>query len=649
LRVRMRLSEAPELADLPWEYLYDQTMSRFLALSQETPLVRYLDLAESVQPLKIQLPLRVLVMISSPTDYPELDSEREWTLLQQALGDLVASGQVVVERLEDATLATLRATLRRQDFHVLHFIGHGYFDRQIDCGVLMLEDNTKRGRSATGDELGVLLHDHRSLRIAILNACEGARGSIHDPFSGVAQRLVQQGIPAVVAMQFEISDQAAITFGKEFYAPLADGYPVDAALAETRKAIFFAEGTGLEWGTPVLYMRSPDGIVFERQASGPVVEHAQAIVKRAPQPAIERPKRVVEATPVPTVERPKRVVGTAPKPAASVRPAGSKLAAPSPANIELSGEAWGWKSKRVLRGHTQWVNCVAFSPDQTALASGCYGIASIPEVWMWGLPKGEKLYELTGPDTYDTINSLAFSPDGALLAAAAIGQTYLWKVENVMDEIPSIHGSLVAFSPDGKLLATASLCELRFWLCKDWKAIRMLEVEHEIATVAFSPDGALLAVGLDDGKVQILQVSDWKWLLDFEGHKGCVRSVAFSPDGALLASGSEDGDVRLWRLDCGKWPRPLKGHKNWVRSVAFSPDGRTLASCSDDRTIRIWSVSEMKLREVLDDHTDEVLSVAFSPDGKLLASGSADKSVRLWSLTKTRAKSGTKGKSEGDE
>jgi hypothetical protein len=234
LRVRLRLSEAPELADLPWEYLHDQAVNRFLALYQETPLVRYLDLAEFVQPLKIELPLRVLVMISSPTDCPQLNSEREWELLQQALRDLVASGLVVVDRLEDATLATLRAMLRRQDFHVLHFIGHGYFDRQIDCGVLMLEDSTKRGRSVTGDELGVLLHDHRSLRFAILNACEGARGSIHDPFSGVAQRLVQQGIPAVVAMQFEISDQAAITFGKEFYAPLADGSPVDAALAETR-------------------------------------------------------------------------------------------------------------------------------------------------------------------------------------------------------------------------------------------------------------------------------------------------------------------------------------------------------------------------------------------------------------------------------
>lgn len=625
LRVRLRLNDAPELADVPWEYLHDQMMDQFLALSLDTPLVRYLDLAGSVQPLKIELPLRVLVMISSPTDYPQLDSEREWELLQQALRDLVASGLVVVDRLEDATLATLRAMLRRQDFHVLHFIGHGYFDRQIDCGVLMLEDSTKRGRSVTGDELGVLLHDHRSLRFAILNACEGARGSIHDPFSGVAQRLVQQGIPAVVAMQFEISDQAAITFGKEFYAALADGYPVDAALAETRKAIFFAEGTGLEWGTPVLYMRSPDGVVFEPQAPAPAAERRKGFVEVAPQPTVERPKKVVEA---------------APKPAASVQPAGSKPAPASSKNVELSGEAWHWKSKRVLRGHTKWVSCVAFHPDQSVLASGCEVIISNPEVWMWGLPNGEKLCELTGPG--DTINSLVFSPDGALLAAATdADETYLWKIGKGMDEIPSIKGSRVAFSPDGKLLATGSSDGLlRFWRCKDRKAIRTLELEGQpIWTVAFSPDSALLAAGLEDGSVQLLQVSDWKWPYYFEGHEDCVRSVAFSPDGALLASGSDDYNVRLYRLKDRKQPPPLEGHKDAVRSVAFSPDGGTLASCSQDGTIRIWSVSEMKLREVLEGHTDSVLSVAFSPDGRLLASGSHDKSIRLWSLAKRTAKS----------
>jgi tetratricopeptide (TPR) repeat protein len=110
--------------------------------------------------------------------------------------------------------------------------------------------------------LGTLLHDHRPLRLAVLNACEGARASRADPFAGTAQSLVQQGIPAVIAMQFEVTDEAAICFTREFYSAIAVGYPVDAALAEARKAIF-AEVSEIEWGTPVLYMRSPDGLIFE--------------------------------------------------------------------------------------------------------------------------------------------------------------------------------------------------------------------------------------------------------------------------------------------------------------------------------------------------------------------------------------------------
>ena len=74
IRVRLRLAD-PALADLPWEFLYNQSVNRFLALSVQTPLVRYMDLPEVLQPIAVTPPIRVLVMISSPTDYPSLDVE----------------------------------------------------------------------------------------------------------------------------------------------------------------------------------------------------------------------------------------------------------------------------------------------------------------------------------------------------------------------------------------------------------------------------------------------------------------------------------------------------------------------------------------------------------------------------------------------
>jgi hypothetical protein len=175
----------------------------------------------------------------------------------------------VLERLDEATLVALQRRLRRGPYHVFHFIGHGGFDQQAQDGQLILEDDRGRGRLVSGHYLGMLLHDLHSLRLAVLNACEGARTSLTDPFAGTAQSLAQEGIPAVIAMQFEITDEAAITFAHEFYQANADGYPVDAALAEARKAIFAQGNDDVEWGTPVLYLRSPNGQIFDVTATSP--------------------------------------------------------------------------------------------------------------------------------------------------------------------------------------------------------------------------------------------------------------------------------------------------------------------------------------------------------------------------------------------
>lgn len=261
LRVRLRLAD-PSLADLPWEYLYNRAANRFLGLSIHTPLVRYIELPQPIAPLGITTPVRVLVMIASPSDYPPLDAEAEWNRLHGALADLLSAGLIAIDRLDQATLPALQRRLRRSRYHMFHFIGHGEFDQAAQEGVLLLEDGHRRGHRVGSQYLGMLLHDHASLRVAVLNACEGARTSLQDPFAGSAQTLVQQGIPAVIAMQFEIADDVAGSFAHEFYGALADGYPVDAAVTEARKAIF-ASGRDVEWGTPVLYLRARDGRIFD--------------------------------------------------------------------------------------------------------------------------------------------------------------------------------------------------------------------------------------------------------------------------------------------------------------------------------------------------------------------------------------------------
>jgi hypothetical protein len=261
LRIRLRLPAA--LANIPWEYLYDGDYGGFVGLSTKTALVRYMEMSGPVRPFPIRPPLRILAMISAPSDVSALQGEEEWGKLNAALESLVNQGMVIVDRLEDGTLSALQRPLRLHEYHVLHFIGHGGWDEGAQDGALALEDRDGRKRLVTGRDLGMMIRDYGSLRLVVLNACEGARSAQDDPFGGVAQALVRQGIPAVIAMQFEISDPAALVFSQSFYQAIADGLPVDVAMAAARMAMF-ADGNDVEWATPVLYLRSPDGRVFTR-------------------------------------------------------------------------------------------------------------------------------------------------------------------------------------------------------------------------------------------------------------------------------------------------------------------------------------------------------------------------------------------------
>src|SRR5215469_12389492 len=112
MRLRLRLADTPELAELPWEFLYDPRLNRFLAQSRHTPLVRYLDLPDPPRPISVAGPLRLLVMISSPADYPPLEVEQEWSLLTGALAQQQEAGHVIVERLA-ANMSALRRRLRQ--------------------------------------------------------------------------------------------------------------------------------------------------------------------------------------------------------------------------------------------------------------------------------------------------------------------------------------------------------------------------------------------------------------------------------------------------------------------------------------------------------------------------------------------------------
>ncbi len=259
LRLRVRLTAVPELAHLPWEVLYDPERHRFPSQYAKYPTVRQVDVPEPVPPLVVDGGMRMLVVTASPTDLGEIDGDQEWRCLTAALRPHIDSGRLVVTRLAVATLEAVREALLAETYHVFHFTGHGGVDPESGEGMLAFTDRYGRADWVPGHDLGVIL-SNAPVRLALLNSCDGARVSEVDPYATTAITLVENGIPAVVAMQFEISDKAAIAFSNATYLALTSSQPVDAAVTLARQAILTTSRN--EWATPVLYLRAADGTLF---------------------------------------------------------------------------------------------------------------------------------------------------------------------------------------------------------------------------------------------------------------------------------------------------------------------------------------------------------------------------------------------------
>ena len=258
LRLRLVI-DSPELASLPWELLYDATLGRFLALDGRTPVTRFTRLPLPALPWPQDRPLRLLFTGASPATLPRLATATEWAGMQRALAPLIAAGRIEAQAIaQGATLADLLAALRR-GVDLWHFAGHGTAAGIIFTGA--------RGQEllVEAETLGQLLAGE-GVRLAVLNACRAGAGG--GEAASVAGALLRADVPAVVAMQADLSDATADAFAGAFYDAIAVGQGVDPAVTAARKAIL-AAGTG-EWWIPALFMRTPEGKIWQEpeQAAG---------------------------------------------------------------------------------------------------------------------------------------------------------------------------------------------------------------------------------------------------------------------------------------------------------------------------------------------------------------------------------------------
>lgn len=292
-----------------------------------------------------------------------------------------------------------------------------------------------------------------------------------------------------------------------------------------------------------------------------------------------------------------------------------------------------------LRAHEDAVYSVAFSPDGSMLATGSWDDTIV----LWDPVTYQQIGETLIGHT-DDIYGIAFSPDGKTLASASEDTTVrLWDVATQTQIGDPLTGhtdrvTCVAFSPNGKLVASGDWDgNVIIWNTRTRQKVgdTILFDEKTVLSVAFSPDGQTLAVGYGEGSISLWDVVTHEQIGDtLTAHKDSVFTVQFSPDGEILASGDRLGTIVLWDTESlTPIGSPMKGHKNCVNSLKFSPDGSMLASGSWDNTILLWDVeSRAQIGDPFLGHKNCVLSIDFSPDGNLLASGSLDNTAILWNI-----------------
>lgn len=264
--IRLRLIfENPEIAALPWEFLYEESTNTFLANDPKTALSRYIDVPLRRQEIKpASLPLKMLLVISSPSDLDPLDSEGEEGLIRKALEKHISSGLIQIDTISKATIDAIYQKMNEKAYNVFHFIGHGVFGN--NKGHVALVDEDGRASLLDDEAFANLFLGRRGLGLVILNSCEGAMTSSGQVFRGMAPCLVQRGIPAVVAMQYTILDSTAKIFAEEFYRSLARGEPVDRAVQSARNLISIkVKLDNRDFATPVLFMRAKDGLILNLQ------------------------------------------------------------------------------------------------------------------------------------------------------------------------------------------------------------------------------------------------------------------------------------------------------------------------------------------------------------------------------------------------
>ncbi len=246
-----------------------------------------------------------------------------------------------------------------------------------------------------------------------------------------------------------------------------------------------------------------------------------------------------------------------------------------------------------LKGHTEPVYAIAFTPDGKQVVTGSFD----KTLKTWDAATGKEIKTFGGPQGHQgLVLCLALNSDGSLLASGGTDNT------------------------------------ARVWDYPTSNALRQFAGSDSFTTVAVTADGTRTAGGGKDGVIRLWNTADGKDLFKFEGHVGPVTGLGFSPNGQVLVSAGSDRTVRLWNPADGKAVAILGAHTRPVTGLLVSPAGNAIVSSSEDGTVKFWTLPAVPSRPLAAAHPDSVTALTLSGDQNTIATACADKQVRLWSF-----------------
>ncbi|HEX8410927.1 MAG TPA: CHAT domain-containing protein [Thermoanaerobaculia bacterium] len=262
------------LIAVPWEILRDGSADASVpaACDARRPVVRTIETVEPPLPVSAGPLQRVLLALASPSGPGALTLHDECAFVENALARTGIRPRILVH----ATRDTLFDTIADTNPHVVHYMGHSDIDGETGDGVLLLEDRNGDEDPLPGTLFAGFFTGRHAPRLVILNSCLSARQGRGQAFAGLAFSLVAAGLPAVIAMQSKVGDESAVRFTERLYSRISDGDPIEAAVADARRALRSAKKQTTDWAAPVLFVRDS-------------ARSAPPLAEQQPQPDAEAP------------------------------------------------------------------------------------------------------------------------------------------------------------------------------------------------------------------------------------------------------------------------------------------------------------------------------------------------------------------------